>query len=228
MFRLVNLEKDIQRSVETEFPDKTLKVEIGKYYLAPDPRGKAYSRVKVLNAENDKVLVFYVDYGDEAIVDVSSIKILPTGFLTKLPFQAIQCRLYGLRPSFGEWDEETTDVLYKYMLEPESDVFRSLYVSDESKDDSDMIRTKVKYSVLLKDGYSDKNVLINQLLLDCGYAISIFDKIYDFEIPKPQEVEDSESDDELQVDDVQEDVDELLDDDFDLEVQDPEEFFKVR
>ncbi|RZC40006.1 ATP-dependent RNA helicase TDRD12 [Asbolus verrucosus] len=180
---LENLEKDIQNAVKNEILDKNVNVSIGKYYLARDSKGELYSRVLVLNTQDDKALCFYVDYGDEAVVHIPDLKYLPSKFITRLPFQAILCRLHGLSPAFGEWEDEATDVLYKYMLEPDSDIYRSLFVQVRDTEDCDTMRTKLKYSVLLKDGFGTKNVLLNQLIIDCGFATSVFGKIDDFELP---------------------------------------------
>ncbi|XP_044270834.1 putative ATP-dependent RNA helicase TDRD12 [Tribolium madens] len=230
---LENLEREINRAVEGT-PARHLNIEIGKYYLALDPQGRMYSRVVVLNIENSKALCFYVDYGDEAIVELGELKILPGKFLTQLPFQAIQCRLYGLSPLSGEWEDEATEVLYKYMFEPDSDYFRSLYVQVLCKDVGETMRAKTTYSVLMKDGFGENNVLINQLLLDCGFATSIFDKIDDFEIPKPvvvdeEEEEEEESDSDVNVGEQaqEENLEEMFGDDFDLEVIDAEEFLEM-
>jgi hypothetical protein len=196
---LENLEKDIQKAVKTELLDKNLNIVVGRYYLAPDPKDEMYSRVSLVNVEDDKALCFYVDYGDEAVVDVAKLKTLPSKLVTKLPFQAIQCRLHGITPSFQEWSNEATDVLYKYMFEPNSDFFRSFYIQVCDKEKSDPTRTKIKYSVLLKDGYGDKNVLINQLLLDCGFAKSIFGRIDDFELSEVEVGQDSDDTDSEKV-----------------------------
>ncbi|KYB28783.1 putative ATP-dependent RNA helicase TDRD12 [Tribolium castaneum] len=227
---LENLERDIQESISKGIPEKHLNIEIGKYYLALDSHYELYSRVLILNIQDSKALCFYVDYGDEAIVELSKLKMLPSKFLIRLPFQAIQCRLYGLSPISGEWDDEATDVLYKYMFEPQSDVFRSIYVQTLCKDASETMRVKTTYSVLMKDGFGDNNVLINQLMLDCGFATSIFDKIDDFEIPRPEAVEEESSDSDagcLEVGPEEPNLEEIFGDDFDLEIIDAEEFLEV-
>lgn len=237
MFRLENLEKEIQDAVEKEIPDKDLNVEVGKYYLALDPRTASYARVSILSIENSTAWCYFVDYGDEALVEVANLKLLPSKFLTRLPFQAIQCRLFGVSPAFSEWEDEATDILYKYMFEPDSDIYRPLYVQVMGKDDCKTIRAKTTYSVLMKDGFDENETLINQLLLDCGFATSLFEKIVDFEIPKLEVVEsdsewevdesDSKSEIDLNKKVVERNVNDVLGEDFDLEIFDAVEMLKV-
>lgn len=180
--RLNDLETEMTAMAKVNISYRTA-VAIGQYYLALDPAGFTYARVQILYVKNARALCFYVDYGDEAFINVSELKVLPTKFLKKLPFQAICCRLHGVFPRTGEWSEEALSILYDYMFEPKNDIFRSLFVKVCSSEQLDCYGLKTKYAVLLKDGFGKNNPLINQILIDSGIASSIFPQIDDFNIP---------------------------------------------
>ncbi|XP_012059363.1 PREDICTED: maternal protein tudor-like [Atta cephalotes] len=52
-------------------------------------------RAQILSIVGDKVKVVYVDYGNEEIVSVISLRVIHDDLVTKLPAQAIQCALNG-------------------------------------------------------------------------------------------------------------------------------------
>ncbi|XP_057658542.1 putative ATP-dependent RNA helicase TDRD12 [Diorhabda carinulata] len=184
---LNNLQKEIQRSIEMPNYPKIREVTIGDVYLAKDPNGNEYCRVLALKIQDDQVLCFYVDFGDEAVIKIENLKHIQDVYITKLPFQCIACRLYGIRPIYNAWDENVTNMLYNYAHEPNTDIFRTLYLKVCRRETSSII-TPTKYSVLLKDGLDEKKTLINQILIECGTVVANPDEILeDFEIPAPQQ-----------------------------------------
>nr|XP_023020474.1 putative ATP-dependent RNA helicase TDRD12 isoform X2 [Leptinotarsa decemlineata] len=190
---LYTLQKDIQNAVSKPHYPKLNLAKIGSVYLAKDPEGLEYGRVLILNKEEDKVLCFFVDFGDEAVVPEKELKFLSNQYITRLPFQSIQCNLHGIKPVSKEWDSEVTDMLYDYAMEPQTDIFRSLYVKVFEKG-TPSIHGQKKYSVLLKDGFGEKKKLINQLLIECGFAVPSCEFVEDFEIPASQDGESDDSD----------------------------------
>ncbi|KAG5320463.1 TUD protein, partial [Pseudoatta argentina] len=52
-------------------------------------------RAQILGIVGDKVKVVYVDYGNEEVVSVISLRVIHDDLVTKLPAQAIQCALNG-------------------------------------------------------------------------------------------------------------------------------------
>ncbi|TRY85445.1 hypothetical protein DNTS_016109 [Danionella cerebrum] len=56
-------------------------------------------------SENDKVLVYFVDFGNSCEVDRAHLKSI-TQTLLKVPFQAIRCWLSGVEPVEGRWNKE--------------------------------------------------------------------------------------------------------------------------
>nr|CAH7722889.1 unnamed protein product [Callosobruchus chinensis] len=190
---LYTLQKDLQQVIKRPHYPKLKEVKPGTICLAKDPGSGEFSRCIVLKNEEEQALCFFVDFGDEAVIPTSDLKYLSNEFLTKLPFQSIQCKMFGVKPIFEEWPSEVTDVLYGYATEPQTDIFRSLYVKVCSKG-----RTAIsdyyqnRYTILLKDGFGKKS-LINELIIDCGLAVPTGEELEDFEIPEsPAETDESD------------------------------------
>ncbi|XP_023310891.1 putative ATP-dependent RNA helicase TDRD12 [Anoplophora glabripennis] len=195
--QLYSLQKEIQASLKKVNYPKLQNVEIGTICLAKDPEGLDYARTVVKIVEDNKALCFFVDFGDEAVVDITDLKYIHNKFITKLPFQSIQCRLQGIKPVLDEWQSDINNILYKYATEPDSDIFRLLFVKICGKEENSINPRQNRYSVLLKDGFGEKNVLINTLLVDCGVAVPNSEQIDDFYISSAHSNSD-ESDEELE------------------------------
>lgn len=147
--------------------------------------------------------VLCVDYGDVVIDDVSNLKHITNDLILKLPFQSIQCSLYGIEPVEGEWCEAATDLLYTMAYEEGTDTLRSLFVNISSKQDNPVVKRQNSYLVTLKDGFKRK-VIINNLLIDCGFAMPNGDEIRDFDLPQVK----IESDDDDSIEEIQRSDDE--------------------
>ncbi|CAH0545965.1 unnamed protein product [Brassicogethes aeneus] len=178
--QLYNLQKEMVKLVHK--PSKKLEIQEGKCYLAKDPGSSDYSRVLVLKKEIDKALCFFVDFGDEYVINTAELKYLPNHYILKLPFQTIQCSLHGINSTGGEWEDGAINALYEYSLEPKTDIYRTLFVKSCFKLEPTLEKQN-RYSVLLKDGFGTKNPLINKLLVDCGWAVTSNKEFEDFEIP---------------------------------------------
>lgn len=186
------LQKEIQNTINKPNYPQCHYTDPGDLCLARVPDDSEYNRALILKVENGNALCFFVDFGDEVVVPISDLKHIGDKFITKLPFQSIQCSLHGIKAVLNEWQEDATNILYKYSVEPQTDIFRSLFVKVCGKATS-IIMNQNKYFVVLKDGFGEKNVLINQLLIDCGVASSNSGPISDFEIPvKEDEIDDDE------------------------------------
>ncbi|KAJ8944733.1 hypothetical protein NQ314_009386 [Rhamnusium bicolor] len=181
---LYTLQKEIQNALKKPNYPKLQNVNVGTICLAKDTEGVEYSRVIVRNIENDMALCFFVDFGDEVVVNILELKHIYNRFISKLPFQAIQCRLHGIQPILGEWQSDVTDILYEYAMEPNTDIFRSLFIKSCVKEENLILPKQNRYSVLIKDGFGEKRILINNLLIDCGVAAPNSEEISEFEIPE--------------------------------------------
>lgn len=84
--------------------------------------------------------------------------------------QVIECRLFGIAPVLDVWSSEATDILYdEYCYEPGTDYFRTLYSVICKKERA--CHTDQKYAILLIDSSKMKNVIINNLTIECGLAV---------------------------------------------------------
>ncbi|KAJ8919836.1 hypothetical protein NQ315_006365 [Exocentrus adspersus] len=236
--QLDTLQKEIQESLKKPHYPALNAPKIGTVCLAKNPDGIDYARVLIKNMENDKALCFYVDYGDEAVVDVADLKHILPKFITKLPFQTIQCKLHGIKPALEAWQYDDTDLLYEYATEPNSDIFRLMYAKVISKEKNDIHPTQNRYSIVLKDGFGEKRILINNLLVECGVAVPGTEQIEDFEVCATTNVSE-ETDEELElIRDIHEKTKQVeenacmlpsqgeLNEDMELFIMDAEKFFK--
>jgi len=90
--------------------------EVGHLYLAKYSEDGSLYRAEVLDqtkAEEGKVEVFFVDYGNSSAVSKAEIWELSTisEIMSELPRQALKCRLTGVPPSGHYWSEQATKAL---------------------------------------------------------------------------------------------------------------------
>lgn len=171
-YRFEHMQKDIQKAVKKPFYPTKCDVEVNGYYLAKDPEGDDYCRIKVTSLEKEKADCFYVDYGDQHWNNVSNIIFLSDELITQLPFQVIECRLFGVKPVLDCWSPEANDMLYEYCFEPNTDYFRTLYTKIH-KIETPRLTQGSKYAVLLIDTINSKPTLVNNVIIDCGIAIGV-------------------------------------------------------
>ncbi|KAL1513503.1 hypothetical protein ABEB36_002907 [Hypothenemus hampei] len=183
------LEEDIQKDICKPFYPAIKKIKPGICCLVKDINEK-YARGLILRIKGQKAEILSVDYGDVVEQDISLLKYISNNFIEKLPFQSIKCSLYGVRPINNEWTDEATDLLYEMAYENKVCLFlRTLFAKVIKKlpvTDGD-ISNQFAYEVLLKDSLGNQK-LINNLLLECGFAIACKDDvIQNFDIEEVQE-----------------------------------------
>ncbi|CAG2107582.1 unnamed protein product [Medioppia subpectinata] len=96
---------------------KPLSVKVGDVMAVPYHADEHWYRARVLSLEDrpysledSNVGIFYLDYGDEALVKYSQICDLKDQLLKRLPFQAMECSLSGIRPvNHTNWSDEAID-----------------------------------------------------------------------------------------------------------------------
>jgi len=64
-----------------------------------------YYRAQIVSQNGQLAEVFFLDYGNTDTLPRDMLRRCPADFL-KLPFQAFECYLCGIRPVFGEWSRE--------------------------------------------------------------------------------------------------------------------------
>ncbi|GJQ87963.1 hypothetical protein Trydic_g12893 [Trypoxylus dichotomus] len=170
------LQREIQEIILKPFYPQNKDISINNCYLAQDPSSDEYGRVIVKNIRDNMADCFFVDFGDSTIVQTNELKFLPDDMITRLPFQAIECSLFGVKPVLDFWAYEATDVLYDHCFEINSNIYKNLYVkyfkSTRSRDGGRNV-----YSVVLLDYVFEKSVSINTVLIDCGFASMIKEEI---------------------------------------------------
>ncbi|KAL3285093.1 hypothetical protein HHI36_019217 [Cryptolaemus montrouzieri] len=205
---LTRLENEIVDIVRRQGSKRDFIITAGRYYAAKDAEENKFVRVLIKQIENDEALCYAVDYGDESLIKLEDIRYLPNNLITKLPFQAIQCRLHGIKAVDEEWNVDAIDLLYnKFSLEDDSDIYRTLFAKCLYYEKG-IFRGQSKFSILLKDAY-EVPIVINQLIVDCGWAeMSPNANLSDFEIPPEKQ----ESEDEYLIKDKEtEDLEEIED-----------------
>lgn len=89
--------------------DFVKKVTEGMVCCAKFHADNQWYRVKVVNRQSEnkgRILVEYVDFGNEESVERLKMRKAPDIELFSLPFQAVKCTLAGLPPPEGQWMEE--------------------------------------------------------------------------------------------------------------------------
>jgi len=92
----------------------SLPIKVGDIVAAPYSLDEHYYRVRILSIdentyapEETPVRVFYLDFGDEGTHAKKALCTLKDEFLHFMAFQAIECKLSGVRPKTNEdWSED--------------------------------------------------------------------------------------------------------------------------
>ncbi|KAK9680726.1 DEAD/DEAH box helicase [Popillia japonica] len=169
------LQRELQLLVNQPSYPKITDIIINSCYLAQDPEGDEYARVIVRNIEEDMVDCFFVDFGDYTKVQKNELKFLPDNFITRLPFQTIECSLYGVEPILDCWAYEATDVFYDHCFEVNTNIYKNLFIKYFKLTQCEQ-KGKNIYSVILLDYVSEKPIFINNILIDCGFATTVKDE----------------------------------------------------
>lgn len=200
--RFEHLQKDVQKALKKPFYPTEFKVALNGCYLAKDPEGTDYCRVKVTSINEQTADCFYVDYGDQQFVNISQLKFLSNELITQLPFQVIECRLFGVNPTLDLWSPEAVDILYEYCFEPGTDFFRTLY-SVISKKETARLTGGEKYAVVLMDMTNSKPVMINSIMIECGLGVAADSEDLNRELPAITVRNEEESEEEEEIEEIQ-------------------------
>lgn len=106
----------------------------GKLYLAKYSEDSSLYRAEVMSSpKDDKVEVFFVDYGNTSFVSVNEIWELNTisDVMSELPRQALKCRMINVPPTGQFWSDQATKVLRE--LVPESQLVKLKVVGASSE-----------------------------------------------------------------------------------------------
>ncbi|XP_066253604.1 putative ATP-dependent RNA helicase TDRD12 [Euwallacea similis] len=229
--QLCQLEQDIQKAVVKPFYPTFQDSEVFNCCLVRDTVENKYVRGMILNISNGKAEILCVDYGDVINEDVASLKHISNEMISKLPFQSIQCSMYGITSIKDQWSDSATDLLYTMAFKEGLDL-RPLFIKVVSKQDNNIVQKQYSYSIIMKDSLGH-HALVNKLLIDYGFARG--DEIPNFDLPEVktngddlndeiiEEVKRSDLNDDFNTED--EEFEDMYDN-FDLEIIDMEGFLK--
>lgn len=133
----------------------------GDIVAAPFDGDSLWYRARVLNfLEDNKVDLYYVDYGDNGQVDRDTVYNLRADHLS-LPYQAVEAFLHGAYPTDGEWSEPACDWFEDktYCAQWRPLMARIVSYNDVSQPSVELIDT---------NGAKDKNIL--EELIERGFA----------------------------------------------------------
>lgn len=83
--------------------------------------------------------------------------------------------MYGVNPTSEQWTEDAASALGNYHFEPNTDIFRTLYIKTVKSLQTTNNGTR-KYSVVMIDNYNQKNLMINNIIIDCGLGVHVLEE----------------------------------------------------
>jgi ATP-dependent RNA helicase TDRD12 len=153
--------------------------QLGSFCLVESPSepgswSRCCIKKKIVEDGVWKFQVFFVDYGDHTKVPLNATKSLPNQFISRLPFQAIACSLYGVGPKndSGGWTEE--DIGFFTSLTRASDGFMHVWHAQTKFKEAvkDEVTNGSHYHVTLLNR-EEKETSLAQQMISKNYAISL-------------------------------------------------------
>lgn len=161
------------------------------YCLAKHPK-EGFNRVQVmLNEEGDKYRTFFVDFGDYASLSLADLMPTEEKFMKRLPFQAIECSLNGLKPLRHEkqWSRESDNTLWA-LTHDEDNRFEIMYahVLNEFDKDGKSVAAPKRYSLRLECKSWPVDIDLAHQLVQKGVARFSSERIFPlFDIKDPED-----------------------------------------
>ena len=120
--------QDLSREIEGHISEQNsgqMNFEPGSKCYARASDGVLYRAFIVNRATTNSVTVYFADYGNSEVVEISNI-FPPTGNYFDLPTQALCCTLADFVPTQLKWTEQISDLLIKNLINQEVyRIFRS-------------------------------------------------------------------------------------------------------
>lgn len=154
--------------------------QLGSFCLVESPSEpgswcRCCIKKKIVEDDVWKFQVFFVDYGDHTKVPLNAMKSLPNQFISRLPFQAIACSLYGVGPKndSGGWTEE--DICFFTSLTRASDGFMHVWHAQTKFKEAvkDEVTNGSHYHVTLLNREEKEIPSLAQQMISKNYAISL-------------------------------------------------------
>ncbi|XP_035226750.1 tudor and KH domain-containing protein homolog [Stegodyphus dumicola] len=127
--------------------------------------------VEVSNGEKDnekQIHVFYLDFGDSAVLKPNLIAVLKPDFLS-IPFQAIECCLADVEPIKDEWSLEASEEFEKLVYLAQWKVIMAKPINKVKENGFTSSRDSIEWVELI-DTNGDKNINVAEELVLKGYA----------------------------------------------------------
>lgn len=192
------LVKDMKKHVAVN-SEPIQNIAVGDIVLAEFPdEDPSPERARIdSDIKDNKVKCFFVDQGEWRDVSIQKIYPITDKFITQLPFQAIECRLIGVKPFGDYWTDFCTNFFTDSCFDS-LDKHKQLFIKYFTKEKAECTEGH-KYGVVLIDTYSDEDIIINHMLVDRNLAeendeIELLNDL-GFE-RKSEESSDSDTDDE--------------------------------
>lgn len=164
---LKSLLSDIKKYV-AENPEPIRDLKQGDIVLAEFSDDECYERARVDSVIDDsRVKCFFVDLGDWSVVSANKVLPISEKLITQLPFQAIECRLVGIRPVGDDWSEFSTNWFVDQFYESD-DKRKYLFAKSFTKEEADFTEGS-KYGIGLIDTSTD-DLYINKLMIEANLA----------------------------------------------------------
>ncbi|XP_047522175.1 putative ATP-dependent RNA helicase TDRD12 isoform X2 [Pieris napi] len=164
--------KDIETYIDSN-PEPLIDAEVGDIILAKFPNDDVYERARVEKVEGNMINCFFVDQGDLAYVPLKDAMPIADKLINKLPFQSIECRLIGVKPTGNVWTDFCNTWLSNYADEGTKHFFAKPFNKQPATTTGGN-----KYSIALVDTSSSADIIINQLMLDLNIASTLEDEIH--------------------------------------------------
>ncbi|XP_070535369.1 serine-rich adhesin for platelets-like isoform X2 [Ptychodera flava] len=139
-------------------------VDIGDIVSVPFKHDDDWYRARITKIEENEVSVYYVDFGDDGVIDLDKVHKLRSDFLS-LPFQAMECFLANVEPIGDEWTEKATDDFENLTYCAKWKVLMAKILSYKQTEKG------LLPCVELIDTNGPQDVNINQKMVALGYAV---------------------------------------------------------
>lgn len=164
-----SLIKDIEKQIRDN-PIPVTEIKKGDIVLAKCPDDDKYERARIDNIIDDEnIECFFVDQGDWDKVPKKDLLSITDSIIQQLPYQAIECRLAGIKPAGSEWTEYSNNWFSDNCFEDNSGTIKQLFVKYYTKDVAEYTGGH-KYGVAIIDTNTDKDIVVNLMLVDLNLA----------------------------------------------------------
>ncbi|XP_076013403.1 tudor domain-containing 6 [Genypterus blacodes] len=130
MSKVAKLAQEVGHGVSDTMSPGSL--DPGSPCLALFSSDNQWYRAQVIRRTADHLSVLFIDYGNEAEVDINDVRSIPPCLMEKDP-QAFLCSLDGFDESKGSWDDGVYDDFYNFVLDKQLDMTMASNMEDHTE-----------------------------------------------------------------------------------------------